>query len=371
MGLPILSVSRRLRRTPFTDQIVESGVKSYTVYNRMLLPTSFESVEDDYHHLKRDVQIWDVSCERQIEIIGPDAATLVQRLTPRNLATMKIGQCRYIPVVDETGGMINDPVLLKLADDRFWISIADSDLIFWIKGLAQGSQYNAKIFEPDVHPLAIQGPKSDELAARIFGPEITQLGFFKFAPYKWREQTLYVGRSGYSRQGGFEIYLQGFSNGAQLFNDLMEAGADLNVRAGCPNLIERIEGGLLSYGNDMTSENSPFECGLGKFCNLDIVTNCFGFDGLREEFINGPKQQIRSLSIDGPALMPCTDVWSLYVGNELAGHITSAAWSPDFNTNVALGMVHKKYWDAGTVLTAKTPDGERQALIMQGSFADQ
>lgn len=371
MSDPQLSISRRLRRTPFTDQVNADGVKSYTIYNHTLLPTVFESIIADYHHLKQHVQLWDVSCERQVEINGPDAAKLVQKLTPRLIENMQVGQCRYIPVVDEKGGMLNDPVLLKLSDDRFWISIADSDLLLWVKGIALGFNYNVKVFEPDVHPLAIQGPKSDELAARVFGDSIKDLGFFKFAPFNWRDKSFNVARSGYSRQGGFEIYLEGFENGADLYADIMQAGADLNIRPGCPNLIERIEGGLLSYGNDMTLENSPFECGLGHFCHLDKVTDSIGHDALIREQQNGPKQQIRSLSIEGPALRPCPEPWLLYADNKPAGQITSVAWSPDFNTNVSLGMVQKEFWEPGTTLEVKTADGIRQATVMKNSFADQ
>ncbi|MEO0637971.1 MAG: dimethylsulfoniopropionate demethylase, partial [Pseudomonadota bacterium] len=199
-----ISLSRRLRRTPFSDGVEAAGVGGYTVYNHMLLPTYFESPEADYHHLKRHVQVWDVACERQVELRGPDATRLMQTLTPRDLRGMLPGQCLYVPIVDETGGMLNDPVAVKLSDERYWISIADSDLLLWVKAIANAYRLEVLIDEPDVSPLAIQGPKSDDLAARIFGDEIRGLRFFRFGIFPFQDRNVLVARSGYSKQGGFE-----------------------------------------------------------------------------------------------------------------------------------------------------------------------
>ena len=262
--MALISPSRRLRRTPFSDGVEAAGVKAYTVYNHMLLPTVFRSIVEDYHHLKSAVQIWDVSVERQVELRGPDAARLMQMLTPRDLRGMHAGQCYYVPIVDETGGMLNDPVALKLAEDRWWISIADSDLLLWVKGIANGYRLDVLVDEPDVSPLAVQGPRADELMARVFGDAVKDIKFFRYGWFDFQGRSIVVARSGYSKQGGFEIYVEGSDIGMPLWNALMEAGKDLDVYAGCPNLIERIEGGLLSYGNDMNDDNTPHECGLGK-----------------------------------------------------------------------------------------------------------
>ena len=362
---PVLSISRRTRSTPWTRQVTEAGVKAYTVYNRTLLPTVFESVEADYHHLKRYVQLWDVACERQVEVRGRDAALLVQMLTPRNLARMQSDQCYYIPVVDEKGGMLNDPVAVKHEDERWWISLADSDLLYWIKGLAIGRQLDVELFEPDVSPLAVQGPLSDELMARVFGEDIRQLRFFRHRKVTFNNREFTVARSGYSVQGGFEIYVEGASNGEAIWEALSDAGQDLNVRAGCPNLIERIEGGLLSYGNDMTDENTPNECGLGKFCKGDAARQCIGAEALRIELQNGPKQKIRGLSISGDPVSSCSGPWQVEVNGARVGQVTSAAWSPDFDTNVAIGMINREHWDYGTVVTVKTPEGDRAARLVK------
>ena len=357
-----IAPTRRVRRTPFSDGVEAAGVKSYTVYNRMLLPTVFRSVVEDYHHLKSAVQVWDVAVERQVELRGPDAGRLMQMLTPRDLRGMLPGMCYYVPTVDETGGMLNDPVCLKIADDRYWVSIADSDLLLWVKGLAYSLHLDVIVDEPDVSPLAIQGPKSDELASRIFGDGVKDLRFFRYGHFDFQGRDLIVARSGYSKQGGFEIYVEGGDIGMPLWNALMEAGKDLDVHAGCPNAIERIEGGLLSYGNDMTRDNTPHECGLGRFCSTQTAIGCVGRDALLRVAKEGPVKQIRAIEIDGDIPL-CDRLWPVTAKGKVIGQVTSAAWSPDFKTNVAIGMVRMTHWDAGTTIQIETQDGPRQATV--------
>ena len=369
MSTPALALSRRIRPTPFSRRVHAAGVKAFSVYNHMQLAAAFSSLEDDYRHLKQHVQVWDVSCERQVEVRGPDAARLMRLLTPRNLSTMTVGQCRYIPVVDGNGGMLNDPVAVKLADDHFWISIADSDLLLWVSGVACGMNLDVEVSEPDVSPLAVQGPKADELVARVFGPAARDIGFFRYERLEFEGVSLCVARSGYSKQGGFEIYVEGHDLGEPLWDALFAAGEDLSVRAGCPNLIERIEGGLLSYGNDMTRDNTPFECGLGKFCKIDAETVCIGRDALQAVAdAGGPSKQIRSISIDGDPLGPCSEPWLIVDRDREIGAVTSAVWSPDFETNVAIGMVDQEFWAEGTRVKIATPDGERGAVVREKSF---
>lgn len=363
--MALISPSRRLRRTPFSDGVEAAGVKAYTVYNRMLLPTVFESVEADYRHLKSAVQVWDVSVERQIELKGLDAGRLMQMLTPRDLRGMLPGQCYYVPIVDETGGMLNDPVAVKLAEDHYWISIADSDLLFWVKGVAQGYRLDVLVDEPDVSPLAVQGPRSDDLMARIFGEDIRSVRFFRFGWFDFQGIPMVIARSGYSKQGGFEIYMPDTAMGMPLWNALMEAGEDLNVRAGCPNSIERVEGGLLSYGNDMNDDNTPHECGLGRFCNTQTAIGCVGRDALLRVAKEGPVKQVRPISIHGDRVPSCDRAWPIYANGKKVGDVTSAAWSPDFETNVSIGMVRMTHWDAGTKIEVETTDGMRAATVQE------
>ena len=363
--MALISPSRRLRRTPFSEGVEAGGVTAYTVYNRMLLPTVFASVEEDYRHLKSAVQVWDVACERQVEVRGPDAGRLVQMLTPRDLRGMLPGQCNYVPMVDETGGMLNDPVAVKLAEDRWWISLADSDLLLWVKGIAHGYRLDVLIDEPDVSPLAIQGPKSDELMARVFGDAVRDIRFFRFGHFDFQGRDMVIARSGYSKQGGFEIYVEGGDIGMPLWNALMEAGRDLDVRAGCPNGIERVEGGLLSYGNDMTRDNTPHEAGLGRFCNTATAIGCIGRDALLRVAKEGPVKQVRAIEIASDRLPRCDRAWPILAGGTRVGQVTSAAQSPDFGCGVAIGMVRLTHWDAGTEVTVETQEGAFPAVVRE------
>ena len=363
--MPAISLSRRLRRTPFSDGVEAAGVKAYTVYNHMLLPTVFESIEEDYRHLKNAVQVWDVACERQVELRGPDAGRLMQLLTPRDLRGMLPGQCYYVPIVDETGGMLNDPVAVKLAEDRWWVSIADSDLLYWINGIANGWRLDVLVDEPDVSPLAVQGPKAEDLMARVFGDAVRDIRFFRFGIFDFQGRDLVIARSGYSKQGGFEIYVEGGDIGMPLWNALFEAGQDLDVRAGCPNLIERIESGLLSYGNDMTDDNTPHECGLGRFCNTQTAIGCIGRDALLRVAKEGPVKQIRAIQIEGDKVPPCDRWWPIKANGQVIGRVSSAAWSPDFKTNVAIGMVRMTHWDPGTELHIELPQETRKAIVRE------
>jgi dimethylsulfoniopropionate demethylase len=360
--MPYLTPAIRLRRTPFSRRVEEAGATAYTVYNHMLLASFFRSVEEDYAHLKKAVQVWDVSCERQVEIIGPDALRLLQLTTPRDLSGMADDQCYYIPMVDEEGHMLNDPIAIKLANDRYWVSIADTDMLYYFKGLANGFGLNAKAFEPDVSPLAIQGPKADTLIARVFGEKIANTKFFRYKTIEFQGKKMIIARSGWSHQGGFELYLAGSEYGEPIWDMLFDAGKDLDVRAGGPNLIERIEAGLLSYGNDITIDTTPFEAGLSKYCNLDKATDCLGHSALLAH--QDPNRQIRSISIAGAPVPAITSYWTLkdQDGNR-AGHISSATWSPDFETNVAIGMVDRAHWTPGTDLIVETENGEQSATV--------
>lgn len=370
-----LNMSRRIRRTPYTDRVEAVGVRGFSVVNHMLLPKAFQrSVEEDYWHLREHVQIWDVSCQRQVEITGPDAARLVQRMTPRDIGNARVGQCLYVPLVDETGGMINDPVLLKLAEDRFWLSIADSDVLLWAKGLAIGAGMNVRVEEPDVSPLSLQGPKAEDLMAALFGEEIRSIRFFRFGWVDFQGTKQLVARSGYSKQGGFEIYLQDGSLGEALWDMVWEAGQAFDITPGCPNLIERIEGGLLSYGNEMTRENNPLECGLENYCQLDGSIDFIGLNALQEVRDRGIDRIMRGVAFGGPPCPPCGKPWPVMVADgeqKQVGQITSAAFSPRLKTNVGLTMIDEKYWSAGQTVTVLSADGEnREGVVIELPFGN-
>ena len=354
-----LNMSRRIRRTPYTDRVETAGVKGFSVVNHMLLPKAYSrSVEEDYWHLREHVQIWDVSCQRQVQIEGEDASELVQLMTPRNLTDMSVGECLYVPLTDVRAGLINDPVLLKLSEDKYWLSIADSDVLLWAEGLALGKGLNVQLSEPDVSPLAIQGPKADELLVSIFGESIYEIGFFKFAWVSFKGTRQLIARSGYSRQGGFEIYLEGGHLGGDLWDMIWEAGQEYNISPGCPNLIERIEGGLLSYGNEMTRANNPLELGLGKYCSLDGTVEYIGREALENIAKKGPDRKIYGVLFDAPSCPTCSKPWQVKNEGMVVGQITSGIYSPRLKKNVGVGLIDKGYWTVGLEVSVTLPDGQ-------------
>lgn len=366
-----LNMSRRIRRTPYTARVEAHGVRGFSVVNHMLLPKAFApSVEDDYWHLREHVQIWDVSCQRQVQIEGPEAAALVQWMTPRDISKARVGECLYVPIIDASAGLINDPVLLKLAEDRFWLSIADSDVLLYAMGLALGRAMDVRVSEPDVFPLALQGPKAEELLSEVFGAHLRDIGFFKFGWFPFEGTRQVIARSGYSRQGGFEIYLQGAHLGERLWDSLWQAGQKFNIRPGCPNLIERIEGGLLSYGNEMTRENNPLEIGLEKFCSLNGKVDYIGRVALEQIAAQGISRQIRGVLFGGDPCPTCSIPWPVMVGEVQVGQITSAIWSPRLGRNVGLSIVDKAHWNAGQAVTVISQEGqERRGEVSYLPFA--
>ncbi len=375
-----LNMSRRIRRTPYTNRVEELGVSDFTVVNHMLLPKGFKnSIEEDYWHLSKEVQIWDVSCQRQVQISGPDALKLVQKMTPRSLRNMEIGKCFYIPMLNQSAGMINDPVLLKLEDDMFWISIADSDILLWAKGYALGLNLDVEIVEPDVYPLAIQGPKSEELLASVFGEDIKKIKFFNFRVVDFMGTKQIIARSGYSKQDGFEIYFKTHENyfdkvemGEKLWDTIWKVGQKFNISPGCPNLIDRIEAGLMSYGNDFTKENNPLECNLEKYCKEDVSHDFIGKVALTKIYKDGVKQKMRGIIFDGSPISPSGQLLPVFSKkNKKIGQITSGIYSPRIGKNIGLSMILKDYWDIGQNIIVQTLDGQkRNGTITSLPFPD-
>lgn len=337
-----LAKSRRLRTTPLSHRVEEAGAKVYTVYNHMLLPTLFESAEMDYWHLCEHVQVWDVAAERQVELKGPDAAKLAQLMTPRDLSKIELLQGKYAPICNSDGFILNDPIIIKLAEDRFWISIADSDVKFFAQGLAQGYGLDVTVFEPDVFPLAVQGPKADELAARVFGDKVRDIRFFRGEMLEFKGHAMYVARSGWSKQGGFEIYVDQASLAEPLWDELFTKGADLNVLAGCPNGNERLESGLLSYGNDMDEFDTPVECGLDSYINLDADIESLSLPALRARRHNKTRKLVGLAFDQAPNLAGSENQvggFDIIVDGQLTGELRSQAWSFRYNKHLAFAML--------------------------------
>ena len=348
-----IAKSRRLRSTPYTSRIEEQGVTAYTIYNHMLLPAAFGSIENSYHHLKEYVQIWDVAAERQVEISGKDSAELVQLMTCRDLSKSKDGRCYYCPIIDDNAGLINDPVVLRLNENKWWISIADTDVILFAKGLAIGNNFDVEIKEPNVDIFAVQGPKSFKLMEKVFGEKITKLKFFGFDYFDFGGAKHLIAQSGWSKQGGYEIYVENTEAGLKLYDHLFEIGKEFNVKPGCPNLIERIESGLLSHGNDMDNGDNPYECGFDKYINIDSDINFLGKEKLKEIASQGIKKKLMGvkLDIDNISITGSLDLTD-QDGN-IIGELRSACYSPYFKKVIGIAMMKKSHWDIDQDLKAK------------------
>ena len=341
-----IAKSRRLRSTPFTSRIENHGVTAYTTYNHMLLPASFGNLEKEYFHLKEHVQVWDVAAERQVQITGKDSTKLVQLMTCRNLSKAKVGRCYYAPIIDEQGGMLNDPVALKLAEDKWWLSLADSDIGLYAKGIASGLSLQVDISEPDVNIMAIQGPKSFKLMEKVFGDEITKLKFFGFDYFDFKGTKHLIAQSGWSKQGGYEIYVENINSGLELYDYLFEIGKEFDIKPGCPNLIERIESGLLSYGNDMDNNDNPFECGFDKFVNLDSDVVFLGKENLKKIKLDGIKRKLMGVQIEAKEINVSGSIDLKDENNTKIGELRSGCYSPHFGKVIGIAMIEKPFWEA-------------------------
>mgnify|MGYP001280249021 FL=1 len=343
-----IAKAKRLRSTPYTSRIEKQGLTSYTIYNHMLLPAGFEgTLEETYYHLKEHVQVWDVAAERQVEISGEDAAELVQLMTCRDLSKSKDGRCYYCPILDDNARLINDPVVLRINKNKWWLSIADSDVILFAKGLAIGKNYKVNIIEPNVDIMAVQGPKSFALMEKIFGKTITDLKFFGFDYFEFRGGKHLIARSGWSKQGGYEIYVEDTKSGLELYDYLFEIGKDFNVKPGCPHLIERIESALLSYGNDFDLNDNPLECGFDKYVNLDSDIQFLGKEKLIQIKSEGIKKKLMGVKIDHNKINVSKAI-DITVNSKRIGELRSGVYSPTFDQVIGIAMVDKPFFEIDT-----------------------
>jgi len=338
-----IAKSRRIRSTSFSERVESHGVKVYTVYNHMLLPTFFSTLEEEYHHLKEHVQLWDVSVQREIEISGKDSSELVQLMTCRDLSNAKPGICYYSPLVDLYGGLINDPLIYKLETNKWRVCIADSDVLLFAKGIAESRRLNVKIFEAKIDTLAVQGPKSLKLMEKVFGKKINDLKFFRFDFFEFNNVKYLISRSGYSKQGGYEIHIENLKAGLDLYDHFFKIGNEFNLKPGAPNLIERIEGGLLSYGNDMDIGDNPLECGFDKYVNLESDIVFLGKENLIKIKKEGIKKKLMGVKIEGKSISLTEAKLMLNLNNQELGELRSAAYSPKFNKIVGIAMIKKDF----------------------------
>ncbi|PPR46816.1 MAG: Dimethylsulfonioproprionate demethylase DmdA [Alphaproteobacteria bacterium MarineAlpha5_Bin9] len=338
---PEISFGTRIRKSPFFDSTIKWGCKGYTVYNKMYMPTFYKSFVDDYWSLVKDVTLWDVAGERQVEIKGKDAERFIEFITPRDISKCKIGQCMYILLTEKNGGIVNDPVLLKLDQNHFWLSIADSDVLLWCLGIASSKNFDISLGEPDVSPLSLQGPKAPSVMEKLVGSWVRDLKFFNFKKFQISDIPVYIARSGWSGEAGYEIYLCDGKLGNELWEIIMKAGKEFNIAPAAPSQISRIESGMLSYGSDMSLSETPYDINLEKFIDFDKKSNCLSMNHLKKIKEEGPKKRLVGIEIETSNFDDyIADHIILYDNNEKIGKITSSVYSPRLKKNIGLAIIN-------------------------------
>ena len=365
------SFGTQVRKSPYFDATVRWGAEGFSVYNHMYIPRDFGDPVQNFWNLVNDAILCDVAVERQVEITGPDAAQFVQLLTPRNLSECAVGQCKYVLITDENGGVLNDPVLLRLAENHFWLSLADSDILMWAKGVAVNSGLDVNLGEPDVSPLQLQGPRSGNIAKAIFGERIDGLKYYWLEEFELNGIPLIISRTGWSSELGYEIYLRDGSRGNELWNHIMEIGKPMGLVPGHTSTIRRIEGGMLSYQADMDYTVNPFELGLGRLVDLEMDADFIGKKALKKIKSDGIKRSQVGIEIScTPLKHPNTSYWPIMVGSEEVGYITSAVYSPRLDKNIALAMMDVNHSALDTAAETTTPEGNFPIKVVQKPFYD-
>jgi len=361
----------QIRKSPYFDATVRWGAQGFSVYNHMYIPRDFGSPEQNFWNLVNEAILCDVAVERQVEITGPDAAKFTQMLTPRDLSKVAVCQCKYVMITNAQGGVINDPILLRLGENHFWLSLADSDVLLWAQGLAINSGMDVTIGEPDVSPLQLQGPKSGEIMKTLFGEDIMDLRYYWLREVDLDGIPLIVSRTGWSSELGYELYLRDGSRGDELWEKIMAAGVPFGLQPGHTSTIRRVEGGMLSYHADADAQTNPFELGLDRLMNLDMEADFIGKAALRRIREEGVSRKQVGLILDAEPLQgPNTTFWAASKDGEVVGKITSAVYSPRLERNIALAMVSIECAEVGTELEVLMPQGLVQATVAEKPFFD-
>ena len=361
----------QIRKSPYFDATIRWGAKAFSVYNHMYIPRDFGDPEQNFWNLVNDAILCDVAVERQVEITGPDASKFIQMLTPRDLSNMSVGQCKYILITNEDGGILNDPILLRLGENHFWISLADSDILLWAQGVSVNSGLKVIIREPDVSPLQLQGPKSGEVMKALFGKSIIDLKYYWLRQVELDGIPLIVSRTGWSCELGYELFLRDGSLGDKLWEKIMAAGAPLGLKPGHTSSIRRIEGGMLSYQADADINTNPYELGMERLINPDMKAEFIGKDALLRIRKNGVIRKQVGLHIEcEPLKEPNTIFWEVLKNGKTIGKVTSAVYSPRLKQNIALAIVSIEFSVIGNHVEVSMQSGTAQASIVETPFFD-
>jgi len=360
----------RLRRSPFFEATQRYGPHGFTVYNHTLFPTCFDDFEAEYQHLLEHVTLWDVAVERNVEVTGPDGFRFAQLLTCRDLSKCAVGQGKYVIITAPDGGILNDPVMLRIDENTFWFALADSDVLFYAFGLAAHAGMDVQVREVDAAPLQVQGPKSKDVMSDLLGPDILDLHYYWFARKEVDGIPVIVTRTGWTSEVGYELYLLDPTRGDDLWERIMEAGRPHDIRPTGPVDIRRIEGGIFNYRADMDWTNNPFELGLDRLVDLDMEADFMGKDALRRIKERGVSRRIVGVEISGPRLDMNETRWPVHSDGREVGQVTSAVYSPRLEKNIGFAWVPVDLSSEGTSLDVDTVDGARDAAVAPMPFID-
>ncbi len=362
------------RKSPYFEATRRHGCRSWGLYNHMLLPTLYEDPVTEYWALLRDVTLWDVSVERCVEVSGPDAFELVNLVTCRDLTKVAVGQCRYVLLTAADGGIVNDPVLLRLAADRFWLALADSDALLYVAGVAAARSMDVTIHEADVAPLQVQGPRSKEVIGSLFGERVRDLRYYWCAEADVDGIPVVVSRTGWTGEVGYEIYLRDTSRGDDLFERVLAAGRPHGIRVIAPSEARRIEAGIFNYGSDMRTTDTPFHIsGLERLVELDQAGNFMGKAALRRISETGVDRKLVGIEIGGRPMTDegaLSDFWSVHSGGRAVGRVTAGAWSPRLEKNIGYAWVPIELAAPGTSLEVASSSGPVPATVAALPFVD-
>jgi aminomethyltransferase len=361
----------RLRRSPFYEAEQRQGPRGYTVYNHMLFPTNYDDFEAEYWHLLNHVTLWDVAVERCLEVSGKDGLRLAQLMTPRDLSACAVGQAKYVLICAADGGILNDPVMTRMDENRFWFALASSDALFYAQGLVAATGLDVAIREAEVYPLQIQGPKSRDVVHALFGDEILDLKYYFFRETQVDGIPVIVTRTGWTSEIGYEVYLLDPSRGTELWERILKAGAPYHIRPTGPSDIRRIEGGIFNWGADMTYENNPFELGLERLVDFQMAGECLAMEALRRISDRGVQRRIAGIELDGdpfPALN--FTKWPAYAGGQRVGKVTSAIYSPRLKKNIGYCWLPTQLAATGTTVDVASEWGRRTARVVALPFVD-
>jgi len=361
---PHLGFGTRIRKSPFFESTLAWGCKEYTTYNHMYFPVYYNTPEEDFWSLVNDVTLWDVSVERQVEIKGPDASKFTQLLTPRNLSNCEVNQCKYVLNTNYEGGILSDPILLRLGEDHWWYSISDSDLLLWAMGVAGKDKYDIELREPDVSPLQIQGPKSRALMNDLFGSWINDLKYYRCKQTDLDGIPVVVSRTGWSGEIGYEVYLRDGKRGADLYEKIMAAGKQHKIAPTGPSQIRRVEAGIFSYFQDLRVTDNPFEIGMDRLVDLEMEADFVGKEALIRRKAS-PQKQLVGLELDGHEIGAHGDCVHTSGGRAQVGIITSGMRSPLLKKNIALCRMDVAHAELGTKVEVGKLDGHQKRIPAQ------